>query len=170
MGCYTSPKRKREGSRALSLALRASVNSQSERTTREKPFGAEHQTEFGRSEVKNKMLRFPRGATGRPPSYHPPCHPTVLRRPASALSVVRRAVGFECGNEHWPTAGCPWDGTEHSLTAVCQWHPPVTSQSERQHSQQPFGARDRKSFLFREEYVSFAERTTTRRPSCVPLP
>ena len=45
MGCYTSPKRKREGTASLSLALRASVNSQSERTTREKPFGARNVTE-----------------------------------------------------------------------------------------------------------------------------
>ena len=51
---------------------------------------------------------------------HPPCEPTVLQRPASALPVVRRAVGFEYGNEHWLTAGRRWDGTEHSMTAVCQ--------------------------------------------------
>ena len=36
---------------------------------------------FGQSGVKNETLRFLLGASGRPPCDHPPCNPTVLRRP-----------------------------------------------------------------------------------------
>ena len=31
--------------------------------------------------------------------------------------------GYGGGDEHWPTAGGPWAGTEHLLRAACQCHP-----------------------------------------------